>query len=147
MIGIYLMGFVILTAGVGSLGMVVAYAVRPTERKLALIRPLSLVGMFACLCSLAVGVAAALTAAFPAGGYSPIFDARLRTLYEALGNSASGHETACSTVTGPAGGRQVQWKYLTNAPVVFPDPNLRTGSGKGNRHCRIGGKRSAPTAR
>ena len=60
MIGIYLMGFVILTAGVGGLGMAIAYAVWPTERRLALIRPLSLAGIFAALCSFAVGVAAAL---------------------------------------------------------------------------------------
>ena len=60
MIGIYLMGFVILVAGAGGLGMAIAYAIRPTEAKLALIRPLSLAGIFAALCSFAVGVATAL---------------------------------------------------------------------------------------
>lgn len=67
MIGIYLMGFVILVAGVGCLGMAVAYAVRPTESKLALIRPLSLGGILAALCSLAVGIATALKGPADAG--------------------------------------------------------------------------------
>jgi hypothetical protein len=63
MIGIYLMGFVILVAGAGGLGTAVAYAIRPTERKLALIRPLSLAGIFAAICSSAVGFATALKGA------------------------------------------------------------------------------------
>ena len=67
MIGIYLMGFVILVAGGGGLGMAVAYAIRPTERKLALIRPLSLAGIFAAVCSSAVGFATALKGAADAG--------------------------------------------------------------------------------
>jgi hypothetical protein len=62
MIGIYLMGFVILVAGVGGLGTGIAYAVNPTERKLALMRPLSLAGIFAAICSFSVGVATALAA-------------------------------------------------------------------------------------
>lgn len=60
MIGIYLMGFVILVSGVGVLGTAVAYAVRPTERKLELLRPLSLAAIFAAVCSFAVGTATAL---------------------------------------------------------------------------------------
>ncbi len=67
MIGIYLMGFVILVAGGGGLGMAVAYAIRPTERKLALIRPLSLAGIFAAVCSSAVGFATALKGPADAG--------------------------------------------------------------------------------
>ena len=67
MIGIYLMGFVILVAGGGGLGMAIAYAVRPSERKLALIRPLSLAGILAALCSFAVGVATALKGPADAG--------------------------------------------------------------------------------
>jgi len=67
MIGIYLMGFVILVAGGFGLGMAIAYAVRPTERKLALIRPLSLAGILAALCSFAVGVATALKGPADAG--------------------------------------------------------------------------------
>ncbi len=60
MIGIYLMGFVILVSGVGVLGTAIAYAVRPSERKLELLRPLSLAAIFAALCSFAVGTATAL---------------------------------------------------------------------------------------
>jgi len=67
MIGIYLMGFVILVAGAGGLGTAVAYAIHPTERKLALIRPLSLAGVFAAVCSSAVGFATALKVAADAG--------------------------------------------------------------------------------
>lgn len=60
MIGIYLMGFVILVSGVGALGTAIAYAVRPTESKLTLMRPLSLASIFASICSSAVGIATAL---------------------------------------------------------------------------------------
>ena len=60
MIGIYLMGFVILVGGVGVLGMAIAYAVRPTEQKLMLMRPLSLAAIFAAVCSSSMGVATAL---------------------------------------------------------------------------------------
>jgi hypothetical protein len=67
MIGIYLMGFVILVAGCGGLGTAIAFAIRPTERKLALIRPLSLAGIFAAVCSTAAGMAAALKGPVDAG--------------------------------------------------------------------------------
>ena len=60
MIGIYLMGFVILVSGVGTLGTAIAYAVRPTEQKLLLMRPLSLASIFAAICSFSVGTATAL---------------------------------------------------------------------------------------
>jgi hypothetical protein len=60
MIGIYLMGFVILVSGVGALGTAIAYALRPTERKLALMRPLSLASIFAVITSMSAGVATAL---------------------------------------------------------------------------------------
>jgi hypothetical protein len=63
MIGIYLMGFVILVSGAGGLGMGIAYAIRPTERKLASMRPLSLASIFAAICSFSVGVATALKGA------------------------------------------------------------------------------------
>jgi len=59
-ISIYVMGFVILVSGVGAFGTAVAYAIRPTERKLALMRPLSLASIFAALCSFAGGVATVL---------------------------------------------------------------------------------------
>ena len=61
MIGIYLMGFVILVAGVGGLGTAIAYLIGPTERKLAIMRPLSLAGIFAGICSFSVGVATVLS--------------------------------------------------------------------------------------
>ena len=60
MIGIYLMGFVILVAGVGVFGTAVAYAIRPTEQKLVLMRPLTLAAIFAAICSSSVGAATAL---------------------------------------------------------------------------------------
>ena len=60
MIGIYLMGFVILVSGVGALGTSVAYAIRPTDQKLALMRPMSLASIFAAICSVSVGMATAL---------------------------------------------------------------------------------------
>ena len=60
MIGIYLMGFVILVSGPGALGTAIAYALRPTERKLMLMRPLTLASVFAAVCSTSVGMATAL---------------------------------------------------------------------------------------
>jgi len=66
-IGIYLMGFVILVSGVGGLGMGIAYAIRPTERRLALMRPLSLASIFAAICSSSVGFATALKGGADAG--------------------------------------------------------------------------------
>ena len=67
MIGIYLMGFTVLVAGVGGLGTAVAYAIRPTERKLALIRPMTLAAMFAAVSSTSVGFAMALSNAADSG--------------------------------------------------------------------------------
>jgi hypothetical protein len=51
---------VILVSGVGAPGTAIAYAVRPTERRLVLIRPLSVASIFAALCNFSVGVATAL---------------------------------------------------------------------------------------
>jgi hypothetical protein len=70
MIGIYLMGFVILVGGVGVLGTALAYAIRPTEQKLMLMRPLSLAAIFAAICSSSVGLATALRGAGAAKGLS-----------------------------------------------------------------------------
>jgi hypothetical protein len=67
MIGIYLMGFVILVSGLGGLGAAIAYAVRPTERKLTVMRPLSLASIFAAVCSTSVGLATALKGPADAG--------------------------------------------------------------------------------
>ena len=60
-VGIYTMGFVSLVAGLGTFGTAVAYAVKPTERKLALMRPLSLASIFAAICSFSGGVATVLS--------------------------------------------------------------------------------------
>lgn len=67
MIGIYLMGFVVLVSGFGALGMSIAYAIRPSERKLMLMRPLTLAGMFGAICSMSVGIATALKGPADAG--------------------------------------------------------------------------------
>jgi hypothetical protein len=71
MIGIYLMGFVILVAGVGVFGVSIAYAVRPTEHKLALMRPLTLAAIFAAICSSSVGFASVLKGIAEAGHWTP----------------------------------------------------------------------------
>ena len=71
MIGIYLMGFVIVVSGVGVFGTALAYAIRPTEGKLMLMRPLSLAAIFASICSSSVGFATALRGAGAAGTWSP----------------------------------------------------------------------------
>jgi hypothetical protein len=63
MIGIYLMGFVIVVSGVGVFGTALAYAIRPTEGKLMLMRPLSLAAIFASICSSSVGFATAFQGA------------------------------------------------------------------------------------
>jgi hypothetical protein len=63
MIGIYLMGFVIFVSGVGVLGTAIAYAIRPTERKLMLLRPLTLAAIFASICSFCGGLATVLKGA------------------------------------------------------------------------------------
>lgn len=49
-----LLGLLISTA---PMVMGVIFAIQPTERRLALMRPLSLAGIFAAVCSLLVGVA------------------------------------------------------------------------------------------
>jgi hypothetical protein len=77
MIGIYLMGFVILVAGVGVFGTSIAYAVRPTEQKLVLMRPLSLAAIFAAICSSSVGTATALKWAAEAQTMGPDMIAKL----------------------------------------------------------------------
>ena len=60
MIGIYMMWFAALVSGFGALGMSIAYVIRPTERKLALMRPLSLASIFAAVCSFTHGLATVL---------------------------------------------------------------------------------------
>lgn len=67
MIGIYLTGFTVLVAGVGCVGAAAAYAIRPSETTLAYLRPLTLAGMFAALCSTSTGFAMALSNAADLG--------------------------------------------------------------------------------
>jgi len=83
MIGIYLMGFVILVSGVGVLGTAISYAVRPTERKLELMRPLSLAAIFAAICSTSVGAATALKFASDSAALPPVHNLLLAGLSEA----------------------------------------------------------------
>ncbi len=46
-----------LLAGLLPFGVAIAYAIRPTERKLMFMRPASLAAIFAAICSFAVGAA------------------------------------------------------------------------------------------
>ena len=70
-VGVYWMGFVIIVSGAAVLGMAIAYAMRPTERKLALMRPLSLAAIFASICSFSGGVATVLGGIGATPGWSP----------------------------------------------------------------------------
>jgi hypothetical protein len=63
-----MLGFVVLVTGFGCLGAAISYAIHPTEGKLSLIRPLTLAGVFAALCSTAAGLAMALKRAAESGG-------------------------------------------------------------------------------
>jgi len=76
----------------------ILYAVRPTERKLALMRPLSLAGIFAAVSSLLLGLANALEAigAPKAPDATANFPPAARMLAEALIPSFVGF--ACLTV-------------------------------------------------
>jgi hypothetical protein len=70
LLGIYLMYFAVAVSGLGVLSVAVSYAFRPTERKLALMRPLSLASIFAALASLTAGWAAVLQGAAATGAWS-----------------------------------------------------------------------------
>lgn len=63
MLGLYLMWFAVLVSGVGAFGVSLAYAISPTERKLALMRPLSLASIFSAIGSLTAGWATVLKGA------------------------------------------------------------------------------------
>ncbi len=56
----YLMWVAVLASGVGGLGTAILYAIRPTEGKLALLRPFSLAAIFAAVSSAAAGGAVVL---------------------------------------------------------------------------------------
>jgi hypothetical protein len=60
MFGIYLMWFAVFASGVGGLGIAILYVIRPTEGKLALMRPCSLAAIFSAVASAAAGGAAVL---------------------------------------------------------------------------------------
>ena len=57
MLGKYMLWFAVVV-GLAAFAVAVSYARRPTDRKLTLMRPLSLAGIFAALCSLTAGWAA-----------------------------------------------------------------------------------------
>jgi hypothetical protein len=50
-----------LLIGLAPMAMGMAYAIRPSERRLALMRPLSLASIFGALCSMLAGIIAILT--------------------------------------------------------------------------------------
>ena len=81
-LGIYMMWFAVVVSGLGAFGVAAAYAWRPSERKLMLMRPLSLASVFSAIGSLTAGMAtilkgAAATGIWSAGGVSAAA-ARLR---------------------------------------------------------------------
>ena len=61
--GRYMLWFAVLVAGLGAFGVAISYARRPTEGKLAAMRPLSLASLFAALASLTGGWATVLQGA------------------------------------------------------------------------------------
>jgi len=65
------MGFVLLVAGVATFGTAVMYALKPTERRLALMRPLSLASIFAAICSFSGGVATISSGIAATGSLTP----------------------------------------------------------------------------
>lgn len=62
-LGRYMLWFGVLVATFGALAVAAAYLIRPTETKLALMRPLSLASIFSALCSLTAGWAVVLQGA------------------------------------------------------------------------------------
>lgn len=57
-----------MVVAVTTVAVALAYAIRPNERRLALLRPLSLATIFSSLCSFTVGIATILTGMAPAAG-------------------------------------------------------------------------------
>lgn len=56
MLGFYMMWFAAVVS-LGTLAMAAAFVARPTESKLAVMRPLTLASIFAAVCSFSAGVA------------------------------------------------------------------------------------------
>jgi hypothetical protein len=69
-LGIYLMWLSVVISGIGGLGTAILYVVKPTESKLALMRPFSLAAIFSALASAAAGSATVLRG-LAASGPSP----------------------------------------------------------------------------
>ena len=75
MLGIYMMWFAVVVSGLGAFGVAAAYAWKPTEGKLMLMRPLSLASVCSAIGSLTAGMATILkgagaTAVWGPGGVS-----------------------------------------------------------------------------
>jgi hypothetical protein len=68
--GVYLMRLSVLISGIGGLGTAILYAVKPTESKLALMRPFSLAATLSALAGAAAGSATVLRG-LAASGPSP----------------------------------------------------------------------------
>jgi hypothetical protein len=60
-LGIYLMWLSVFISGIGGLGTAILYVVKPTESKLALMRPFSLAAIFSAFASTAAGAATVLS--------------------------------------------------------------------------------------
>jgi len=65
-------GLLGLVVSMATVGMALAYAFKPTEHRLALLRPLSLAAIFGGLTSLAVGLASVLRSISAAADSTPI---------------------------------------------------------------------------
>ena len=76
-LGIYMMWFAVVVSGLGAFCVAAAYAWRPSERKLMLMRPLSLASVFSAIGSLTAGMAAILKGAAATGTWSAGSVARL----------------------------------------------------------------------
>ena len=85
-----------LLVSVAPLVVGIVYAIRPTERNLALMRPISLAGIFAAVSSLLLGMANALEAISRSGADSAGFKPAASMLAEAMIPSFMGF--ACLTV-------------------------------------------------
>ena len=69
MLGLYMMWFAVAVSGLGAFGVAAAYAFRPTEGKLMLMRPLSLASVFSAIGSLTAGMATILKGAAATGNW------------------------------------------------------------------------------
>lgn len=85
MLGNYMMWFAVIVSGLGAFGVAAAYARRPTERKLMLMRPLSLASVFSAVGSLTAGMATILQGIAASGNWGGhIPSAVFRACAEAL---------------------------------------------------------------